>query len=446
MLALLRTVRRTCPALSALLASVLLLPACGGGSGGGGSDHGTAPAISNLVYSPTAVYVGAGGGTQAVHGEFSFTDPDGDVSSGTLEALDASGTVIDSQTFAISGASGVTAGSVMVDVNAATSTAGNFTVRVSLTDRRGLSSNRLSGTFRVSEFPWVARSAMPLPRREFATAAVNGRIYVLGGGDTQAGIIPAPATATVQIYDPASNTWSAGADMPVAAYNHAAAVLGGKIYVTGGKSDLAPGLATLQEYDPAGNAWTLRAAMPVALEGHASTAAGGLLYVLGGSSGGLDSAGVYAYDPLGNGWQGRAPLQYTGNALPVRNLAAVIVNGAPLVLGGYGSSWPTDAGYLRLVQQYDATTNAWSARADMGVPRADFAAAVSGTTLYVAGGGNWDPALTDAWAYASATDSWSPKTPMPQALSWPRAEAMGASLYVFDGTHTYEYTPANDIL
>ena len=108
MLALLRTVRRTCPALSALLASVLLLPACGGGSGGGGSDHGTAPAISNLVYSPTAVYVGAGGGTQAVHGEFSFTDPDGDVSSGTLEALDASGTVIDSQTFAISGASGVT--------------------------------------------------------------------------------------------------------------------------------------------------------------------------------------------------------------------------------------------------------------------------------------------------------------------------------------------------
>jgi hypothetical protein len=35
---------------------------------------------------------------------------------------------------------------------------------------------------------------------------------------------------------------------------------------------------------------------------------------------------------------------------------------------------------------------------------------------------------------------------MPQSLAWPRAEAVNGRMYVFDGTTTLEYTPANDIL
>ncbi len=443
MLARLHAVRRTrhsspAPVLAPCTLA-LLLSACGGGGGGGGGSTGTAPAISNLVYSPTAVYVGAGGGTQTVHGEFSFTDPDGDVATGTLEALDASGTLLDSQTFQVSGASGVTAGSVMVDVDTATSTAGTYTVRVSLTDSRGHTSNRLTGSFRVSEFPWVARAPMPLPRREFATAMLNGRVYVLGGGDTQAGTIPAPATATVQVYDPATNAWTSGTDMPTAVYNHAAAALGGKIYVVGGRTDHAPGIATLQVYDPVAGTWSTAADLPASVDGLAATAAGGLLYALGGSGGGSKTASVSAYDPATNLWTARANL-----LSPASNLAAVTVNDAPLVLGGYGSA--SDTGYFRLAQQYDAGTNAWTQRTDMIQPRSDFAAALIGTTVYVAGGGNWDPALPDLAVYDVTGDSWSAKTPMPVDLAWPRGEAVNGKLYVFDGTHTLEYTPGNDIL
>jgi hypothetical protein len=35
---------------------------------------------------------------------------------------------------------------------------------------------------------------------------------------------------------------------------------------------------------------------------------------------------------------------------------------------------------------------------------------------------------------------------MPTALAWPRSEAVGGRLYVFDTNTTYEYTPGNDIL
>jgi N-acetylneuraminic acid mutarotase len=424
-----------------LLAACLLLQACGGGGGGGGNNSGTAPTISNLSYSPNAVYVGAAGSTQLVHGEFDFSDPDGDIASGTLEALDAGGAVLDSQTFQITGVSGVTAGTVAVDVEANTSSTGNFTVRVSLTDRRGLVSNKLSGTFRVSAFPWVARASMPLPRREFATATINGKIYVLGGGDTQAPAIPAPATGSVQVYDPATDSWSAAAPMPVAAYDHAAAVAGGKIYVAGGKSDLAPGLKTLQEYDPATDSWVVKADMPVELSGNAATGAAGLLFVFGGSSGGFDTANALEYDPSIDRWTSRAPLLQ-----PLRNAAAVTVGGMPLVLGGYGSTSVADAGYFRLVQQYDPSANAWMQRTDMDLPRSDFGAALIDATLYAAGGGNWVPALQDLGAYDVATGTWTAKTQLPVALAWPRAEAVSGKMYVFDGSNTFEYTPSNDIL
>jgi hypothetical protein len=48
--------------------------------------------------------------------------------------------------------------------------------------------------------------------------------------------------------------------------------------------------------------------------------------------------------------------------------------------------------------------------------------------------------------YDPATDRWAAKTAMPQALAWPRAEAVNGKMYVFDGNATLEYTPANDIL
>ena len=89
--------------------------------------------------------------------------------------------------------------------------------------------------------------------------------------------------------------------MPQRLFGHAAAVMGGKIYVTGGWNQEAVNSA--YAYDPQADAWTQLASMGTARKGHASAAVGGKLYVFGGMGAGtqrLSTAEVY--DPASDSW------------------------------------------------------------------------------------------------------------------------------------------------
>jgi N-acetylneuraminic acid mutarotase len=55
--------------------------------------------------------------------------------------------------------------------------------------------------------------------------------------------------ATVEAYDPVSNTWVAKAPMPTARYAHAAAAVNNTIYAIGGVNNAY--LATVEAYTPA---------------------------------------------------------------------------------------------------------------------------------------------------------------------------------------------------
>jgi len=122
--------------------------------------------------------------------------------------------------------------------------------------------------------------ATPLPTlREHLTAlALDGRIYVIGGRWGGQGNL-----ATVEILDPASGTWSAGADMPTRRGGLTASALGGRIHVTGGE-DLNTGdtYAAHEVYDPAGNQWATETPMPRARHGLASGVIEERWYVVGG--------------------------------------------------------------------------------------------------------------------------------------------------------------------
>ena len=82
---------------------------------------------------------------------------------------------------------------------------------------------------------------------------------------------------------------------------HAAAAMGGKIYVTGGE-DEEGSEKSVCVYDPQADAWTSLASMSIARQCHAAAAVGGKLYVFGGfgASGRLSTAEVY--DPASNSW------------------------------------------------------------------------------------------------------------------------------------------------
>ena len=83
---------------------------------------------------------------------------------------------------------------------------------------------------------------------------------------------------------------------------HAAAAMGGKIYVTGGEVGSGTGsLNSVYVYDPQADTWTQLASMGTARQVHASAAVGGKLYVFGGYDGRrLSTAEVY--DPASDSW------------------------------------------------------------------------------------------------------------------------------------------------
>merc|ERR1719424_520516 len=95
---------------------------------------------------------------------------------------------------------------------------------------------------------------------------------------------------TVEAYDPQADSWQRVASLPQGVYQHAAAAMGGKIYVTGGANQESA-VNSVFVYDPQADAWTQLASMSIAMDSHASAAVGGKLYVFGGFSarGALDT-------------------------------------------------------------------------------------------------------------------------------------------------------------
>ena len=86
------------------------------------------------------------------------------------------------------------------------------------------------------------------------------------------------------------------------AEKHAAAAMGGKIYLTGGGYTPGSSVNSAYVYDPQADAWTQLASMSTARQCHASAAVGGKLYVFGGLDAGGRLSTAEVYDPASNSW------------------------------------------------------------------------------------------------------------------------------------------------
>ena len=153
---------------------------------------------------------------------------------------------------------------------------------------------------------WTQVASLPAARHHHTAAVVDGKIYVVGGifHDDEGEKV---ATGLVEMYDPAADSWQQMAAMPTARHSHVAAVVSGKIYVSGGIA-LAETSDAFEAYDPVTNTWATLASLSEARADHASAAAHGKLYVFGGwaSGDGLDLVEVYS--PASNSWARAADL------------------------------------------------------------------------------------------------------------------------------------------
>jgi N-acetylneuraminic acid mutarotase len=167
---------------------------------------------------------------------------------------------------------------------------------------------------------WEPRAAMPTARGALAVAVHDGKGYAMGGSVLPAHMQTAPYpeflhggyhvnVSTVEVYDPLRDQWTTRAPMPTARNHFVAAALNGRIYAIGGRVGTSSArngssnIAVTEEYDPATDIWRSVPTMPTARSGMASALYGGRLIVIGGESVKTTYAEVEEFDPVKRQWR-----------------------------------------------------------------------------------------------------------------------------------------------
>jgi len=128
---------------------------------------------------------------------------------------------------------------------------------------------------------WTEGAEMPTPRSESSAITVNDKIYVIGGqqGKTTGWL----GMKTVEVYDPASDSWMPGTDMILPRKWLATCYLDSCIYVFGGLSGSCTGWHSRGElYDLKTDCWREIGPNKKLIGGVSISTSNGNVYVLGG--------------------------------------------------------------------------------------------------------------------------------------------------------------------
>jgi N-acetylneuraminic acid mutarotase len=152
---------------------------------------------------------------------------------------------------------------------------------------------------------WETLAARPVPAKDQVAVAVDGKLYVFGGV-TYSGNTPV-FYDDLQIYNPSSDSWSAGQDCPWANAAAQVAVINGRIYVAGGITTGNVSTSQFAVYDPTDDSWVDLPEMPVVRNSAPAGTDGRRLYVFGGRSTGdnpeVASRKIYVYDTVTGAWR-----------------------------------------------------------------------------------------------------------------------------------------------
>jgi N-acetylneuraminic acid mutarotase len=249
---------------------------------------------------------------------------------------------------------------------------------------------------------WVSKTPMPTHQQGFAIAACQDKIYVIGGwNSTNPNTGIAITLGTNEMYDPATDTWTTKASMPMPTADMEANVVDGKIYVISGLADIAkPTLSSSNwVYDPSSNSWSTAAPIPTSVFDYASAVVDNKIYIEGGEQG---SSSYYSslnqiFDPKTNSWALGDPLPASLHSASAGATTGVLAPAKLYVIGG------TNNGYdgVTTTQIYDPQTGNWTLGTQMPTARKALAVAVVNDTLYALGGVSWSgPEINRGTVYA----------------------------------------------
>jgi Ca2+-binding RTX toxin-like protein len=255
-----------------------------------------------------------------------------------------------------------------------------------------------------------------------ATLLPDGRVLVAGGFGglpTGTGLNAQPVVNTAEIYDPATNTWTPTGSMNVRRALHTATLLpNGQVLVAGGRwcpnappatCDFTFRTATAELYNPATGTWTPTGSMNEARHTTASVLLfdGRVLVPAGFTNGGNGFNG-----DLYNVATGTWTLTSNMNFPRARQGAMLLQDGRVMVALGFPANQTTEI--------YDPVANDW----DLAAPLTGFSSRFNyaytvmpnGKVLIATGQTNPPSALTTRTdEYDPATNTWSTQAPMNDA-------------------------------
>jgi hypothetical protein len=185
---------------------------------------------------------------------------------------------------------------------------------------------------------------------------------------------------TLYAYDPVANTYTAKAPNTLGVWNHSALYAGGKVYKIGGTNSAGTQVANLEIYDVASNTWTAGASMPAGKGFAAAFVQGNFIYMAGGISAGVGSAVVYRYDITANTWSTLANMPATR-----WGAASAFYGDSGVAVGGYVGG-DAAGNVSKTALYYNAGSDTWTAIPDMTSERSRMAGAVRGGSFYAVGG------------------------------------------------------------
>jgi N-acetylneuraminic acid mutarotase len=240
---------------------------------------------------------------------------------------------------------------------------------------------------------WASIAPIPTARQEVGVAAVEGRVFVVGGYDSQG-----RASTTVEFFDTRANEWRPGPPVPIPIHHPMVAAVGTKIYVAGGYTEPGGAFQNTFELDTDTLVWTGRADMPAPRGAGAAVGHNGKLYVLGGERGGITVPEVAVFDPTTNSWTELAPMP-----TPRNHFGAAVIRGRIYAVGGRPFN-------IAINEAYDPLTNVWTQKSPMPTPRSGIAVIAAGNFMHAFGGEGNPASLTGIFpqheAYDPDLDAW----------------------------------------
>ncbi len=283
---------------------------------------------------------------------------------------------------------------------------------------------------------WQRVRPLPVERFEAPAAALDGKLYYLGGiTDNCPDGAAACTVADVDVYDPASGEWTAGPALPADSARHhlAIAVLDGRLWVLGGFT----GILGIQQFLPVpatyvldAGTWQRRADQPLARGAATAQAIDGRIYVAGGGTQEPDSRSeLFVYDPSTDQWSAR-------QAMPTarEHLASCTIGGKLVAIGGWAGA---DRTAVAAVESYDPAADQWRSLPALPTARGGLAATVLGGVCYVIGGEDWALPLPGTFTanegFDPAGGRWYAFAALPAARHGIGVAAVGPSLFVVGG-------------